>query len=389
MRKKLNDRAVSALRSPTTGRTEVWDTAFPGFGVRVTPNERKSFVLMYSTNGRKRRLTIGTYPALTLANAREKAREALRQIDRGIDPADERAAKRADGAENFGEVLDDYFDSPATKSNRTASQTKRLIERDCGIWLRRPIEAITRRDIRDLLDGVVDRGSPVMANRLRAYLSTFFSWAVGREILEENPVNGVSKPAVEIARDRILFDAELIKVWNAADGLGYPFGLLVQMLILCGQRRGEVAGMRWMDLNLDADDSTWTLAREFTKSDRAHEVPLTPQAAKVLRTIPRFKGPYVFSTRAGDMPISGWSKYKVALDTALLSSQQTGAEDNLAESSQQEALSSWTLHDLRRTTASGMARLGVAPHVIERVLNHSGGVIRGVAAVYNRFDYAD
>ena len=105
MRKKLNDRAVSALRSPTTGRTEVWDTAFPGFGVRVTPNERKSFVLMYRTNGRKRRLTIGTYPALTLANAREKAREALRQIDRGIDPADEKAAKRADGAEKFGEIL--------------------------------------------------------------------------------------------------------------------------------------------------------------------------------------------------------------------------------------------------------------------------------------------
>jgi integrase len=386
MRKKLTDRAIAGLTPPRLGRLEVFDLIFPGFGVRVTANGRKTFMLMYRITGRLRRLTLGRYPALTLAKAREKAGKALSLVERGSDPADEKMVRRAAGGESFGDVVAEYFATHAMSALRSAHETRRLIERDCAHWIHRPVQSISRRDVRDLLDGIVARGSPVMANRLRAYLAGFFSWSVAREVLEVSPVAGVPKPATERPRDRVLTDPELTELWTAAGTLGYPFGEIVQMLILTGQRRGEVAAMRWVDLDLESDKPLWSLPADATKNGRPHTVPLASRAVAILGVLPRLSGPLVFSTRDGTVLFAGWSKYRTKLDAALMTARRNTTTRHGAK--EIEPMSPWTLHDIRRSTASGMARLGFPPHVVERVLNHSSGVVSGMAAIYNRHDYS-
>lgn len=388
MRRKLTDRMLATAKAPVSGRTEFWDASLPGFGVRVTSNGRKSFVLMYRMEGRKRRLTLGNYPGLSLAKAREKAGAALSRVDLGIDPSDEKLARRRAGTNTFGDSLDDYFQSPAVRINRSASETKRLIERDCRPWLNRPMRSITRRDAQDLLDGIVERGSPIMANRMHAYLSAFFSWAAQRDLIDDSPLANVARPASETPRDRVLSDGELAEVWIAASHLGYPFGPLVQLLVLTAQRRGEVGAMAWTDLMLDAVAPEWRMPREITKTDRAHDVPLSKQAIAILDEVPGLLGPLVFSTRNGDLPLAGWSKFKAKLDQIIHDLRTEAAREAGDDVTKVKGMPHWTLHDLRRTAATGMARLGVPPHVVERILNHSGGAIRGVAAIYNRFDYA-
>ena len=169
--------------------------------------------------------------------------------------------------------------------------------------------------------------------------------------------------------------------------LGYPFGDVVRLLILTGQRRGEVAAMRWNDLFFDNEKPHWLIPANVTKNGRPHTVPLVPSVLRLLEALPRFEGPYVFTTRAGASPLGGWSQYRAKLDASIVTARQRAAKKRGVE--QVTPMPDWTLHDLRRTTASGLARLGVPPHVIERVLNHSSGVVSGMAAVYNRHDYSD
>ena len=185
-------------------------------------------------------------------------------------------------------------------------------------------------------------------------------------MLAINPAAGVKPPAVEKSRDRVLSEDEIKAFWTGCDKLGWPFGPAFKLMLVTGQRRDEVAGIRWDDLNIE--NALWTLSRTQTKSDRLHEVPLSSLALEIIQSVPR-TGEHVFTTN-GRTPISGFSKAKRELDEAA-------------------KLADWRIHDLRRTVASGMARIGVAPHVIEKVLNHAGGQISGVAAIYNRHGYAD
>ena len=231
-------------------------------------------------------------------------------------------------------------------------------------WGKREAASITRRDVLDLMDALVDGGLPIGANRVLAAVRKMFGWAVERDILPTSPVVNVRAPGKETERDRVLTDEELKKVWEAAERKGGVSGAFLKTLILTAQRRDEVSSMRWADLDLEA--RVWTLPREATKGDRSHEVPLSPAVIEVLTALPR-TGAYVFSSTRGERPISGYSKIKVAADKLA------GFDD-------------WRLHDLRRTAGTGMARGGIATSTISRVLNHKEG---GVTKIYNRYGYLD
>ena len=221
-----------------------------------------------------------------------------------------------------------------------------------------------------MLDGVVEGGAPVAANRALGAVRRFFNWCVERDILTASPCAGVKPPSPEQSRDRILSDDELKQVWRAADQEEGRFGLLVKLLILTGQRRGEVAKMTWAEL----DQPNWlrTLPRERTKNNEKHEVPLSAQALAVIEAAPRIAGsPYVFTTN-GRVPARSYGAGMLRLRARL-----------------PREMPHWQLHDLRRTCASGMARLGIALPVIEKVLNHTSGSFAGIVGVYQRHDFGN
>jgi integrase len=237
-------------------------------------------------------------------------------------------------------------------------------------WSGRLAQDITRRDVLDLLDRVVDSGKPIAANRVLAVVRKMFNWALSRDIIATSPCTGVKPPVAEQSRDRVLADFELAAVWRAAAKLGGPFGALVKLLILTGARRDEVAGMRWSEIDLDA--RLWTLPRERTRNDRPHETPLSEPASATLEALPRIAGGGYVLTTSGTAPSSGYSKGKRRLDALLPAD-----------------MPAWRLHDVRRSVASGMARLGIVLPVIEKVLNHVSGSFGGIVGVYQRHDFAD
>src|SRR5262249_52759035 len=271
-------------------------------------------------------------------------------------------AARADGAAWLVEASRESHGGPSNRP-RTAREPGRLLRQQVlPRWGGRMVHEITRRDVLDALDRVVDGGAPIAANRVFAAVRKFFNWCVARDIIAASPCAGVKPPTAERARDRVLSDEELKLVWQAAGKVGSPFGPLVKLLALTGQRRDEVARMRWDELDLDA--CLWTLPPVRTKNDKPHDVPLSAAAITVLKTVPRVTdSPFVLTTN-GAAPASGYSKNKRRLDAQLPAD-----------------MPSWRLHDLRRTAASGMARLGINLPVIEKVLNHASGSFAGIVSV--------
>ena len=325
----------------------------------------------------------------SLAAARVAYKAAVSLRAQGVDPiarrAEEDARRRAKAdaearatqeaqLNNFSSVAEQFIAlhvRPKLKP-KPASYAERMVRNEMvKAWGKRPISGIGSREVVDLVQGIAAR-APIQANRVMQTARKLFGWAQKRGVVESNPVEGLDKPGKEQSRDRVLSDAELAAVWAAAGGLGYPYGTLVQMLVLTGQRLGEVARMRWTDID---GEGHWLIPA--TKNDQPHGVTLPPLAREVLAPVRRFSGPYIFTSTGGETPLNGFSKSKARLDKLVA---QTTPADTFAER--------WVLHDLRRTAASGMARLGVAPHVVEALLNHKSGQIRGVARVYNRFNYA-
>jgi integrase len=233
-------------------------------------------------------------------------------------------------------------------------------------WGERRIGDIADSDIIAILDRISTR-APIMANRVHAILHRLFDWARSKKLLTVNPCVGIERPSPEQSRDRVLTDIELTKVWKAADKAGHPYGQIIKLLILTGQRRQEIAGLHWSEIDLDA--RVFHLPAERTKNARAHDVPLSAQALAVIAGLPRLVDiDLAFTSRR--RPVNGFSKAKQRLDEAC------GVTD-------------WTIHDLRRTVASGLQRLGVRLEVTEAVLNHRGGSTAGIVGVYQRHDYRD
>ncbi|HWB48618.1 MAG TPA: site-specific integrase [Stellaceae bacterium] len=401
---KLTQAAVDRLRPPTTGRAEYFDTQLPAFGLRISATGRKSWIVMYRVSGKLVRETLGPFARIPKVDkARELARESMRQAQAGVHPVEaRRAAKSAvrEAPDTFGAVADLFVERYARRNTRplTCAETQRLIERELKpMWGDKPIRDIGRKDVIALLDNIVDRGSPVMANRALAHTRRLFNWARERAIVETNPAAGLSKPTPEVQRDRILSDREIRLFWRACGDIGWPFGPLFRLLLVTAQRRSEVAGLLWPELHLA--DRQWVIPRERAKNDREHVVYLSDLALGIIGRLPRFEqasrdgeerpqaADLVFTT-TGETAVSGISKAKERLDAKMLELLRKELMD-AGEDPNNALVGKWVLHDLRRTAATGMAALNVAPHVVDRILNHVSGTIRGVAAVYNRHAYLE
>ncbi len=395
-----NDKEIEAARPLKSGeRLIIYDGVVPQFGIRITdkirPDAIGAFVLVArfpgSDNPAPRR--IGDYPSMPLAKAREIARDWREDIGRGIDPKVKQAERRrleerrrADTfAACFGAFADDHL-----STLRSGGQVKRAIEvHVLPQWGRRPLTEIRRTDVKDLIRSIQKDG-PILANRLLAYLKKFFAWAVEEELIEASPAAAVKRPAKENTRDRVLTETEILALWRACEGLG-AFGRAFRLMLTTGQRRSEVGSLAWAEIDRQA--GVWRLPHERTKADREHEIPLSPLAIDIIEASPKIAGvPYVFSTigrasrgkaaAANGVPLAGWSKAKIALDRAMLVELQKISRERGEEPP--AALREWHLHDLRRSCATFLAKLGTDRIVISKILNHAEG---GVTGVYDRHHY--
>lgn len=374
-------------------RREIGDAIVPGLWLVVQPSGAKSWAVRYRAAGKPVKVTLGAYPLIGLADAREQARQTLDKVARGEDPAREKRETRAiafaapDLADRdlWRSVRSDYLKRDAA-GLRSYDQIRRLLEKETAVWDARRIQDIGKRDVVDLLDAIADRGAKVQANRVLAYVRRVFNWSIGRGIVAANPTEGIEAPAEEKSRDRVLSAPELADLLVVADGLGFPFGSMVRLLVLTGQRLREVAEARWSEFDLDG--ALWTIPAERAKNDVAHEVPLAPAVVELLRSLPRLAGsPFALST-TGRAPISGFARAKERVDAALRAVDLERAGQSVRPEHVPER-AGWVFHDLRRTVATGLAADGVLFEVIERVLNHKGQSASGLRGIYNRHTYLD
>ncbi len=364
---------VPTLAVPV-GKTEAifFDDDIAGFGLRIRAGGGRVWVFQYKLGLKHRRLTLGSANSMDVATARSKARLLQAAARMGQDPAGEKIETRSKAHETFEHVARRFL---AVQQDRQRPRSYTAVERYI-LACAKPLHAllltkITRATIASLLTDLTASSGPVAANRCRSTLSAFFAWAIREGIADENPVIGTSKRD-EKSRHRVLSDRELREVWlAAADEIG--FGAIVRLLILTGQRRNEIANLPWSEVDLDA--ALITLPPDRTKNGRLHQVPLSAAAAAIIARQPRRLGrDLIFGFGKGGY--SGWGAAKRLLDAVI------------AKAADGNAIAPWCLHDLRRTAATHMAELGVAPHVIEAVLNHTSGHKAGVAGIYNRASYA-
>jgi|CXWL01.1.fsa_nt_gi integrase len=339
---RLTDARVSALRPPAKGQDEYPDDLVQGLRIRVGAGGRKSWIVRARSGKQQINKTLGTYPLISLGVARDMAREFLLTLikDGGV--------RRE---HTFGELADHWIEHVAKPKNKSwHNQMRRLEIYVLPKWRNTDLASIRRSHVRDLIDGIEGKVAP---GRALAIIRTLFRYAMGRDWIEASPAEAIPNPSSDTPRDRYLDMKEVAAVYKVADLLGYPFTGFIKMMILTAQRRTEVASMKWADINLDA--GTWVLSSEDNKSARAHLVPLSLQAVELLKTTPQF-GPYVWSSD-GESHVQGYSKAKQRIDGFLLAG---GLE-----------LKPWRLHDLRRTVATHMVRLGISELVVGRVLNHA------------------
>ncbi|CAL75161.1 putative phage-like integrase [Bradyrhizobium sp. ORS 278] len=368
----------------------IWDAdhkeAVRGFGVR-RQRGTPVYVLKFRASGRQRFFTIGPHGSpWTPEKARKEAKRLLGLVAQGKDPAAERELLTLQTADTFRKVADEYLKTAKQKQRpRTYSEIERYL---LGVWKplhQLPMSQISRRHVAARVGDIATNNGAVTAARARSALSAMFNWAI-REGLEipANPVLGTNRPAAPRSRERVLTDGELAEIWTGLEDDDY--GRIVKLLILTAQRRDEVGGMRWAEI--DGSRCLWTIPGSRTKNHREHALPLT-EAAMLLLPAASVGREFVFGDgprRKGDAPrgFSGWSKSKAALDEGLLAKRKERAGVGETVNPMPE----WWLHDLRRTAATVMAdQLGVLPHIIEAVLNHVSGHRAGVAAVYNLARY--
>jgi integrase len=362
-----------------------FDAGYPGLALRVSYGGGRSWVYFYRWHGKQRRLTLGPWPALELGEAREAWREARKKLSEGQEPT-AAAAITVPAADLFGNVVADWLKRDQ-RGNRSHDEVKRILDRDVlPAWRHQRIAEITRRQILELIDGIADRGAVTAARRCHAHLHRLFRWSAGRGIIETSPMAYLPKPGAEVKRKRVLNDDELHLVWDAAQQIGWPMGSGIQLLILTCARREEIGALRWQEVNRARNEIH--LEGERTKNGEDHTIPLSVAAQDLIDTVPRVAGsPFVFTT-TGNTPISGWSRAKKNIDEILLARAQLAARDR-GENPDKVNLAQWRIHDLRRTAATGMERLGIKQQVVEALLGHIAGSRAGVIGIYQRHTYEE
>ena len=365
----LTAKEVKAAKANPNGRLEIPVGVVPGLYLIIQPNGSKSWAFRYRHRRRTRKMSLGRYPALSLADARKVSADALLLVERACDPAEIRKEQKAE-TDTFELISMEFLKRHCQPNTKSAKEVERILRKEVfPYWKARAFVDVRRPQILELLDKMIDSNRPVLTNRTLSILKRLFNWAVGRGIIEVSPAAAIRPPAKEKSRDRVLEAQELQQFWKATEELSFPFEPFFRLLALTAQRRGEVSNIRWEDINFD--DRLWTLPADATKPGRLHDVPLSDAAVELLQSLPRFKGPFLFTTNGGQRPIGGFSKAKILLDSKM--NVEVG----------------WRIHDLRRTAATWMAGHGVPPHVLSAILNHSPGSSQGVTAIYNRFRYVE
>jgi integrase len=344
-----------------------------GLALRVRSDGTRTWVFFYrNIAGKQKKLTIGpasdNASGWTLDRARREAHAYRVAVNNHQDPVEERrkAEAAAEDSKTFKETAEAYLAArQRSLKPRTFYMCSRHLNKEWKALHRFAVHDITTDIVADGLKDIEKASGPVTRNRARATLSAMFAWALGERFakqLKTNPTIGTLKAEENGPRDRVLSDVELAKIWKAApDNL---YGRVVKLLMLTGQRREEIGGLRWSEIDTEA--KLITLPSTRTKNGREHLLPLSKAAMEILKTCPRDRD-LVFGVGLNGM--GAWSKSKAALDAVC-------------------GVKNWTIHDLRRTAATRMADVGIQPHIIEAVLNHVSGHKAGVAGIYNRSTYA-
>jgi integrase len=370
---KLDAKTITSLKLPDGKDEEIfWDGELEGYGCRLRRNEsgkvRKTLVVQHRRASRSPRITLGTAEVLGAEQGRKAAKKLLARIALGADPQAEKIARRSADKFTFRAIADEHLRAKQpTVRPRSFVESQRYLT---GPYFKAlhslPIDQITRKDVAARLLVIARECGVVTAMRARSHLSALFAWGIAQGLMETNPVVGAAQLKPPPARDRVLDDRELAAVWSAAGA--DDFGKVIRLLILTGQRRTEIGGMQWQELNLE--HGTWTIPSARSKNGRTHALPLSALALSVINSVPRMVNrDCVF----GERSIGGftlWAFAKAALDERL-----------------GDRVKKWTLHDLRRSFATRLCDLGVAPHVVEQILNHQSGHRAGVSGVYNRSHY--
>jgi integrase len=400
MKTKLTDKFLqsikpgSALVPMGNKRLRIWDTQAKDFLARVTSNAAISFYVCRRIKGQKQPVEtlIGRYPDLSLADARDRADDATRDMKKGVDPREREAEERKAKAEKkkaeearkvnvFGNVAETFI-KRYVSTKRTAGPIAQLVRREfISRWGTKPITEITRADAIAMIEEIAE-DSPSAAHQAKIYGSLLFDWAVERDTydLTASPFSAIKVsrliPDLPGRRDRVLDDSEMRLIWRAAwpaDATAedvYPVGQFIRLLLVLGCRRGELAEMTWNEVDLAK--ATWLLKGERTKNGDPRLIPLPHLAVEILSAMPRFTGPFVFSTTYGKRPISGFAKIKQSLDIRT------------AKLNDGKPIDGWRLHDLRRSMRTNLSALAILPVVAELMIGHRQ---RGISAIYDLHSY--
>ena len=376
MKKRLTDARIRSLRAKDA-RHEVWDTE-PGFGLRVATSGKKSFIYLYRFDGRPRRMTLGEYAErkgakdkLTLADARAELAKARQKLERGIDPGAEKIDKEKEyrDSESFAELCHEWVERYAKANRKTWEADKKHLDADAiPAWGKRKASSIKRRDVIQLIDKIMDRGSPVMANRTLSLIKQVFKFGVQRDIIDASPAVAIDKPAKEIRRDRVLTEDEIRAFWNGLDdcSMSEDTRIALKLCLVTAQRRAEIAGLSHGEI----DGDWWMLPKERSKNGKAHRIFLSPLAKKLIKQASGED--YLFPSPRQNNPDKVVPIEPRALINALAKNRDTFD------------IPRYTVHDLRRAAATRMAEIGISRFDISKVLNH---VDQEVTAIYDLHTY--
>lgn len=360
-RVKFTDRWIRGLNLPEADRLDYVDAICPGLYLRISRSGVKSFSVVVRQNRRLRRITIGRFPRWNVAEARAEARSMLRSIEAGHEPKP--VIEISEPAVTYSGLVDAYFERHLKLNARSATNIKRnLLHKRLEHLFKLPAVQIPKKDIASAIDSIARAGTPHAAVNILRNIKMMYNWAVDVDLVDTNPSERIRTPVKTTERDRVLNNAEIVALWHATFQLPAPFGQMYRMFMLTGQRRSEVATMRWVDITNDV----WVIPREIVKKDRSHAVPLTRLASETLSQLPCFRTDgFVFTTTGGVKSGSNFNKTKRELDRI-------------------SGVTAWTIHDLRRTVRSKLAELRIPREVARKILNHEDGK---VDRIYNRHEY--
>jgi integrase len=369
---KLTEKVVGRLLPKGKVDHIIFDTAIPGFGLRMREGGTRTWIFQYKLAGTSYRMKLGRAASMKAEEARKLALRHHNSVQQGGNPAAEKEASKVQAAKTFGDLVQRYleFKKPELRP-RSYVEVERHLDTYAEPLHRLPVASIDRNMVKDLLNRVADKSTKgngaVTANRMRSSLSAMFTWGMKEELATKNPVISVDKRD-EASRDRVLADAELKAIWEALGSDNYS--TIVKLLLLTGQRANEISGLQWSEIDLDR--GVILFPAERVKNNRVHQIPMSDTVRGILEEHPRVEGCDLLFTAGNGAAFSTWSKPKEGLDAKLIG----------------KVTGHWTTHDLRRTCATRMADMEVQPHIVEAILNHVSGHRAGVAGIYNRAMYA-